>query len=585
MNSLKIEGLGNMFTSHQNTPVIFRDYQLEAIERSLERLHQDGSTLGVAPTGSGKTLILSKVLSDFSKNKTSKVLVLQERDEILAQNIEKLKLISPNERISIVNAKTKDFSGDVVFAMVPTLVRHLEKLPRFDLLVLDECHHVAAKSYVKIIKKLRKGNSNLKIFGVTATPNRGDKKKLSIFNSIAFNIEIVKLISEGYLVRPRTFIKDIGITKASLEYLDKNKKVAESKFDEFTSNLLINSNSSVDINEVVKHWKEIADGRQTVFFTPSNKVSERLAQCFVENGINARAITHKFSRKERKELLDEFATGNVKILCNTQMLCEGWDCPIVSCIGILKTSSFKSTYLQMIGRGLRPYSDKSDCVILDFGGSSQLHGTLEQRVRLAKNTDDECYVKKCPDCGAIIAKIDTICAHCGHEFTSQEDEKEEDEELGKEGFKNFGMVEFDFLGQSLFVFQPLREDLWCINGFDRFCFIKKCPNSPNWISVGGIKHSEGSNQLELKITGFGERIDCFKNSEAFMFASNNFSMIKEKEWLYRPVSDKQTNLLNTHGISVDYKMNQYTASCWITYITYRYKIQKFVQESMSQRQT
>lgn len=573
-----------MLATHQNSPIIFRDYQIEAVEKSLEKLQQDGSTLGVAPTGSGKALILSKVLSDFAKNKTSKILVLQERDEILAQNIEKLKLISPNERISVVNAKTKNFSGDVVFAMVPTLVRHLGKLSKFDLLVVDESHHVAAKSYLKIVKKLQEVNNNLKIFGVTATPHRGDRKALRIFNSIAFNIEIVKLISEGYLVRPRTFIKDIGITKASLAHLDQNKKISDAKFDEFTNNLLINSNSSVDINEVVKHWKEIAGDRQTVFFTPSNKVSERLAQCFVKHGVNARAITHKFSKKQRKLLLNEFSAGEVKVLCNTMMLTEGWDCPIVSCIGILKTSSFKSTYLQMIGRGLRPYPNKNDCMILDFGGSSQLHGTLEQRVRpnLSKNIDDECYMKKCPGCGAIIAKIDRVCVHCGYEFTLPKDEKEEDQE--QEGFKGFGMVEFDFLGQSLFVFQPLREDLWCINGFERFCFIKKYSNDPNWIAVGGIKQDENSNQFELKIISSGERIDCFKQCEAFMFASNNFSMIKEKDWLYRPISEKQRYFLNAHGIPLDPKINQYAASCWITYITYKLKLQKFIQEFMSQRQ-
>ena len=159
--------------------MILRPRQEESVVKSIDALSKHNNTVTVAPTGAGKTIIFSSVIKSLMHSKM-KVLVLAHRDELTEQNQDKFKQVNPNVSTSIVNADNKDWSGQVIFAMVQTITRdeHLENMPAIDLLVIDEAHHATAESYLKIIEYAQKINHNLKLFGVTATPMRGDKSSL-----------------------------------------------------------------------------------------------------------------------------------------------------------------------------------------------------------------------------------------------------------------------------------------------------------------------------------------------------------------------------------------------------------------------
>src|SRR5262249_29831767 len=141
------------------------------------------------------------------------------RQELTQQNITKFTKVVPGAKSSLFTADTKSFSGQVVFATVQTLSRpdNLAKMPPLDFIVVDEAHHVPAPSYQRIIARARELNPDVLILGVTATPNRADRKSLRcVFDNLGDQITVAELIASGHLVPPRTFVMDVG-TQADLE--------------------------------------------------------------------------------------------------------------------------------------------------------------------------------------------------------------------------------------------------------------------------------------------------------------------------------------------------------------------------------
>ncbi len=185
--------------------MILRPRQSLFVERSLSALDTHGNTLGVAPTGTGKTIILSAVAGQMIGDSRAKACVLAHRDELTDQNRSKFSRVNPGMTTSVVDAGSKNWGGQVTFAMVPTLSRpaNLDAMPAVDLLVIDEAHHAVADSYRRIIDRVLHRNPMARIFGVTATPNRGDRKGLrEVFTNVADQIRMGELIASDHLVRP-----------------------------------------------------------------------------------------------------------------------------------------------------------------------------------------------------------------------------------------------------------------------------------------------------------------------------------------------------------------------------------------------
>lgn len=237
--------------------MLLRPRQKTFVDRSISALDAHGNTLGVAPTGAGKTIMLSGVVGRMLEANDAKAAVLAHRDELTAQNVLKFAKVNPKISTSIFDARSKSWRGRTTFAMVPTQARatNLDAMPALDLLVIDEAHHVAADSYRRIIDRARDRNPEIRVFGVTATPNRGDKKGLRpVFSNVSDQISIGELIASGHLVPPRTFVIDVGTQDA----LNSVRKTVDD-FDMQAVDAIMNQTPITEA--VIRHWKEKAGDR------------------------------------------------------------------------------------------------------------------------------------------------------------------------------------------------------------------------------------------------------------------------------------------------------------------------------------
>ncbi|HOX23822.1 MAG TPA: DEAD/DEAH box helicase, partial [Elusimicrobiales bacterium] len=354
--------------------MILRDRQKTFVERSITALRERGNTLGVAPTGAGKSIMLASVVGTLDGAQSC---ILAHRDEITAQNIDKFRLVNPGVPVSVVDSREKSWSGKAVFAMAQTLVRerNREQLPPLDLLVIDEAHHARAESYLRIIEAAKHRNPELMVYGVTATPNRGDGKSLrDIFDNCADQITLSELIASGQLVRPRTFVIDIGVQ----EGLKHVRKLADD-YDMSAVEAIMDHTPLTEA--VVRHWREKAGERRTVVFCSTVAHAAHVVEAFVAADIKAELVTGETAKYDRAQIFRRLETGETQVLVNVAVATEGWDCPPVSCVVLLRPCSHKSAMIQMIGRGLRkleperyPGIVKADCVVLDFGTSAIMHG-------------------------------------------------------------------------------------------------------------------------------------------------------------------------------------------------------------------
>ncbi|GLS88377.1 hypothetical protein GCM10010873_33510 [Cypionkella aquatica] len=537
-----------------------RPRQKAFVERSVAALASRGNTLGVAPTGAGKTIMLSAVTGEMIGD-GAKACVLAHRDELTAQNRAKFQRVVPGISTSVIDATEKSWGGQVVFAMVPTLARtsNLADMPRLDLLVIDEAHHAVADSYRRIIDRVRESNPDARIFGVTATPNRGDKKGLrEVFDNVADQVRLGELIASGHLVPPRTFVIDVGVQ-------DELRSVRKTMSDFDMAEVAGIMDRAPVTDEVIRHWKEKAGDRQTVVFCSTVAHAEHVTDAFRAAGVPAALIHGDLAAETRKAILADYAAGDIRVVVNVAVLTEGWDHPPTSCVVLLRPSSFKSTMIQMVGRGLRtvdpeehPGIVKTDCVVLDFGTSSLIHGTLEQDVDLDGKTETgEAPTKTCPACEAEIPLAATECPLCGEAFPR------EDLDAGEGGaaapLSGFMMTEIDLLKRSSFAWVDLygTDDAMMATGFTAWGGIFWLDGV--WYAIGGAKGERPH------LLGVGERTVCLAQADDWLNThETDESAFKTRSWLRQPPTEKQLQYLPPE-CRHDFGLTRYRASALMTF--------------------
>jgi superfamily II DNA or RNA helicase len=517
--------------------MLLRPRQKELVNRAVEALHRHGNTLAVAPTGSGKTVMLSATIGELFKASRIKSCVVAHRDELTAQNQAKFCRVNPHIPTGIFDASVKSWQGDTTFAMVQTLSRetNLASMPRLDLLVIDEAHHARSESYLRVITHAKTLNPNLKLLGMTATPNRGDKKGLRpVFSNVCDRITVNELIASGHLVRPKMFVMDLGMR----ERLKEVRKTAGDYDMEAVAQIM----DTRPINEaVVAHWKKKAGNRQTVVFCSTVEHACHVRQGFRDANVPAVLVHGEMPGVEREQALKAYSTGVVQVIVNVAVLLEGWDHPPTSCIVLLRPSSYKSTFIQMVGRGLRtvnpeeyPGIIKNDCIVLDFGTATLTHGSIEQTANLDDAIKGDAPVKACPECEGEVPAAVFECPLCGFNFESQPKEGTEDTGIEVDE-EDFTMTEIDILNRSHFVWIDVDggKRSFMAAGFNAWSGVFFLDDG-QWHAVGGLQREHAT------LLAVGDKAVCFAAANDWMsLHETDDSAYKAKGWLNLPATEKQ----------------------------------------------
>ena len=332
-----------------------RPYQQQARERiHAEWENGRARTLLVLPTGTGKTIVFASVAADQVRA-GDRVLILAHRGELLEQAADKLQrstgLVSAVEK---ADATCLNTWFRVVVGSVQTLQRtaRLERFPRdyFGTIIIDEAHHAITDGYRRILDYF----GSAKVLGVTATPDRGDMRNLGeVFDSLAFEYKLTDAIKEGYLCRimAQTIPLKLDITDVGFTSGDYSLGQLGTALDPY-------------LEQIAAEMAQRCKGRKTVVFLPLIKTSQKFRDLLNSHGFRAAEVNGQSS--DRREILADFDAGKYNVLCNSMLLTEGWDCPSVDCVVVLRPTKVRSLYSQMVGRGTRLSPGKTDLLLLDF---------------------------------------------------------------------------------------------------------------------------------------------------------------------------------------------------------------------------
>lgn len=353
-----------------------RDYQEDAIKAVFGAWYGNMRRPAlVLPTGAGKTVIFAELIRQWRERTGTRAMVLVHRDELADQAIGKIQNASPGLRVGKVKARDNDIYADVVVASVQTLAREGRRRTMLaaqdsagpvGLIVTDECHHAAARSYQEIYDDFPRSSHA----GFTATLERGDGIGLGdTWEDVVFSRSILWMIKRQYLVQPRGYNED-------LSGLDLGT-VKRSRGD-YQANDLGEAMEEAGLSDALpKVWRQYADGRPTIVFTPTVATAESVAQSFeLGHGIRAGVVSGATPRMERVRIFEEFRTGKIKILVNCMVLTEGFDAPWASCAIIARPTQSRPLYVQMVGRVLRPWHDKTDAIVINVNGAGGKLSTL-----------------------------------------------------------------------------------------------------------------------------------------------------------------------------------------------------------------
>lgn len=335
--------------------VALRPYQSEAMQAVL-REWEGGHlrTLLVLPTGTGKTIVFSKIIEELVR-RGERVLVMAHRGELLEQAADKL---ANATGLGCAVEKAQETCRGSFYRVTVGSVQTLMQPKRlalfsesyFDTIIVDEAHHCAADSYQRILDHFK----DAKVLGVTATPDRADMVNLgTVFDSLAFEYTLPKAIREGYLskIKAQTIPLQLDLRSVGVQAGDFKTSELGSALDPY-------------LEQIAEEMKHYCQGRKTVVFLPLVKTSQKFTALLNERGI--KAVEVNGSSEDRKEILADFDAGKYDVLCNSMLLTEGWDCPSVDCIVVLRPTKSRSLYCQMVGRGTRLSPGKTHLLLLDF---------------------------------------------------------------------------------------------------------------------------------------------------------------------------------------------------------------------------
>ena len=339
-----------------------RPYQQEAKDAIFDQWASGvNKTLLVLPTGCGKTIVFAKVTEDCVRN-GDRVLILAHRGELLEQAADKI-LQTTGLNCAVEKAEQSCLGSwfRITVGSVQSLMREtrLARFPEeyFDTIIIDEAHHCISDSYQRVLGHFPKA----KVLGVTATPDRGDMKNLGqVFESLAYEYTLPKAIKEGYLspIKAVTIPLRVDLTGVGLQSGDFKAGDLGTALDPY-------------LEQIAAEMGRYCMDKKTVVFLPLVKTSQKFRDILAGHGFRAAEVNGE--SQDRAEVLRDFAAGKYNVLCNSMLLTEGWDCPDVDCVVVLRPTKVRSLYCQMVGRGTRLAPGKEHLLLLDFLWHTERH--------------------------------------------------------------------------------------------------------------------------------------------------------------------------------------------------------------------
>lgn len=339
-----------------------RPYQAEAVAAIQEQWENGNKrTLLVLPTGCGKTIVFCRIAENQVRN-GDRVLILAHRGELLEQAADKLKKTTG---LSCAVEKAEESCLNkwerVTVGSVQTLMREkrIAQFPPnyFNTIIIDEAHHCLTDSYQRVLNHFH----NAKVLGVTATPDRSDMRNLGeFFNSLAYEYTLPRAIHENYLspIKAITIPLRLDISGVKISAGDYTPGELDSALDPY-------------LEQIAAEMRGICANRKTVIFLPLIKTSQKMRDILNAHGFAAAEVNGQ--SEDRAEILADFADGKYNVLCNSMLLTEGWDCPSVDCVIVLRPTKVRSLYCQMVGRGTRLAPGKDHLLLLDFLWHTERH--------------------------------------------------------------------------------------------------------------------------------------------------------------------------------------------------------------------
>ena len=353
-----------------------RPYQAEAKDAILREWEQGRKrTLLVLPTGCGKTVVFSKVAED-RVNRGGRVLVMAHRGELLDQAADKIRQATGFEcAYEKAGASALGSMFPITVGSVQSLCqeRRLSRFPPdyYSSIIVDEAHHCLSDSYQRVLDHFVGAD----VLGVTATADRGDKKNLgNFFDSLAYEYTMTQAIREGYQcpIRAQMIPLKLDISGVGLSNGDYNAGEIGHALEPYLRQIA---------QEIAEHYAD----RKTVVFLPLIHTSQTFCSLLREMGVAAAEVNGNSA--DRAEILRDFENGRYSVLCNSMLLTEGWDCPSVDCVVMLRPTKVRSLYQQAVGRGTRLYPGKTELLILDFLWLTERHDLCRPSVQFSKDAN------------------------------------------------------------------------------------------------------------------------------------------------------------------------------------------------------
>lgn len=388
-----------------------RPYQ-EAARQAIHTQWDSGvqRTLLVLPTGTGKTIVFAAVVEDAVRA-GRRVLILAHRGELLDQAADKIRR-STGLGSAVEKAESSCLGSwyRVVVGSVQSLQRpqRLEQFPHdyFGTIVIDEAHHAITDGYRRVLDWFPEAD----VLGVTATPDRGDMRNLGeVFGSLAYEYKLTEAIRDGFLCRimAQTIPLKLDISTVGMSGGDYAVGELGGALDPYLDQIAA---------EMEKHCRD----RKTVVFLPLIKTSQKFRDMLNVHGFNAAEVNGQSA--DRAAVLADFETGKYNVLCNSMLLTEGWDCPSVDCVVVLRPTKVRSLYSQMVGRGTRLSTGKKDLLLLDFLWLTDRHELCrpadlicEDRA-VAQQMTDNLAAAACPE------DIEDAAKQAGEDVVAQREE-------------------------------------------------------------------------------------------------------------------------------------------------------------------